>query len=86
MYNSCKKYSRVEVYEANQATVACIQKGDITTWVFKSKSTLKPASDASSTDEIKKTCPGDNTSDSVVDEPAKSAVVKSETKAEVEPP
>ncbi|CAG8564860.1 21588_t:CDS:2 [Rhizophagus irregularis] len=38
------------------------------------------------TDEIKKTCPGDNTSDSVVDEPAKSAVVKSETKAEVEPP
>ncbi|UZO29048.1 uncharacterized protein OCT59_022543 [Rhizophagus irregularis] len=36
MYNSCKKYSRVEVYEANQATVACIQKGDITTWVFKS--------------------------------------------------
>ncbi|UZO29047.1 uncharacterized protein OCT59_022542 [Rhizophagus irregularis] len=51
-----------------------------------SESTLKPASDASSTDEIKKTCPGDNTSDSVVDEPAKSAVVKSETKAEVEPP
>jgi hypothetical protein len=35
MCNSRKKYSRVEVYEAIQATVACIQKGGTTRWVFK---------------------------------------------------